>query len=76
MKLLPHPCTSSPQAGNDVFDLGEALYSFLVRYGEEFDYGAGAIIISRPRVSPAARAIRRSNEARRLGLRHTVGSHA
>ncbi|KAG1673085.1 hypothetical protein FOA52_013154 [Chlamydomonas sp. UWO 241] len=24
--------------GRDIFDLGETLYSFFVRYGEEFDY--------------------------------------
>ena len=30
------------KAGRDVFDLGEALYGFLLRYGEEFDYGGGA----------------------------------
>lgn len=29
------------KAGNDVFDLGEALYGFLLRYGEEFDYAGG-----------------------------------
>lgn len=25
------------QGGNDVFDLGEALYAFLLRYGDDFD---------------------------------------
>ena len=35
------PPNPSPQAGNDVFDLGEALYGFLLRYAEEFDYGMG-----------------------------------
>jgi len=25
------------QDGNDIFDLGEALYSFLLRFGDEFD---------------------------------------
>jgi len=29
------------KAGNDVFDLGEALYGFLLRYGEDFDYVDG-----------------------------------
>jgi hypothetical protein len=27
----------SQQDGNDVFDLGETLYSFLVRFGDDFD---------------------------------------
>ncbi|KAI8469643.1 MAG: hypothetical protein J3K34DRAFT_522009 [Monoraphidium minutum] len=31
------------KAGNDVFDLGEALYGFLLRYGEEFDYAGDAV---------------------------------
>ena len=33
------------RAGSDIFDLGEALYGFLLRYGEEFDYGLGALFI-------------------------------
>lgn len=32
------------KAGHDVFDLGEALYGFLLRYGEEFDYNGGELI--------------------------------
>ncbi|KIY94997.1 poly(a) polymerase [Monoraphidium neglectum] len=40
------------KAGNDVFDLGEALYSFLVRYGEEFDYGADAVSVASGGVVP------------------------
>lgn len=35
------PCAvyAALQEGCDVFDLGEALYGFLVRFGEEFDVG-------------------------------------
>lgn len=37
--LNPKPCLTyqTPQEGRDVYDLGEALYGFLVRFGEEFD---------------------------------------
>jgi DNA polymerase sigma len=33
------PCSPVLQSGNDIYDLGECLYSFLLRYGDEFDYG-------------------------------------
>jgi hypothetical protein len=43
LHLSVAPAPAYPvQSGNDVFDLGEALYGFLLRYGEEFDYHSGA----------------------------------
>ncbi|GBF99928.1 poly(a) polymerase [Raphidocelis subcapitata] len=42
------------KAGNDVFDLGEALYSFLLRYGEEFDYAGDAVSVASGGVVPKA----------------------
>ncbi|MEW5307286.1 MAG: hypothetical protein WDW36_009693 [Sanguina aurantia] len=33
------------KAGRDVFDLGETLYAFLLRYGEEFDYANDAVSV-------------------------------
>lgn len=35
-----------PQAGRDIYDLGEALYAFLLRYGEEFDYERDAVSVA------------------------------
>ncbi len=47
--LSPTACpschASTPQAGRDVHDLGEALYGFFLRYSEEFDYQADAVSI-------------------------------
>eukprot|EP00798_Chlamydomonas_sp_ICE-L_P005147 gene5147-34957_t len=34
------------KAGRDVFDLGEGLYGFLLRFGEEFNYEVDAVSIS------------------------------
>lgn len=33
------------QGGRDVYDLGETLYSFFLRYGEEFDYEVHAVSV-------------------------------
>ena len=33
------------QSGADVSDLGELLYTFLLRYGEEFDYQRDAVSV-------------------------------
>jgi len=35
-----------PQAGRDIYDLGESLYAFLLRYGEEFDYETEAVSVA------------------------------
>eukprot|EP00195_Chlamydomonas_chlamydogama_P017015 CAMPEP_0202894832 /NCGR_PEP_ID=MMETSP1392-20130828/4140_1 /ASSEMBLY_ACC=CAM_ASM_000868 /TAXON_ID=225041 /ORGANISM="Chlamydomonas chlamydogama, Strain SAG 11-48b" /LENGTH=516 /DNA_ID=CAMNT_0049579635 /DNA_START=427 /DNA_END=1974 /DNA_ORIENTATION=- len=42
------------RAGRDIYDLGETLYSFLLRYGEEFDYEREAISVSSGGVVPKA----------------------
>jgi len=34
------------QAGRDIYDLGESLYAFLLRYGEEFDYETEAVSVA------------------------------
>lgn len=44
----------TPQAGRDIFDLGEALYAFLLRYGEEFDYSQDAVSIESGGIVPKA----------------------
>jgi hypothetical protein len=31
------------QSGHDISDLGETLYTFLLRYGEEHDYSSQAV---------------------------------
>ncbi|KAJ9507932.1 hypothetical protein QJQ45_021174 [Haematococcus lacustris] len=33
------------KSGRDIFDLGETLYAFMLRYGEEFDYGNDAVSV-------------------------------
>lgn len=33
------------KGGRDIFDLGESLYSFFLRYGEEFDYETEAVSV-------------------------------
>ncbi len=34
---------TAPQSGHDISDLGETLYTFLLRYGEELDYTNQAV---------------------------------
>jgi len=34
------------KAGRDIYDLGESLYAFLLRYGEEFDYETEAVSVA------------------------------
>ncbi len=43
--MLVPPCLACLQFGRDIFDLGESLYSFFLRYGEEFDYEQYAVSI-------------------------------
>lgn len=38
--------------GRDIYDLGEALYGFLVRYGEEFDYESDAVAVQMGGIIP------------------------
>ena len=40
------------QGGRDIFDLGETLYSFFLRYGEEFNYEAEAVSVRSGGVVP------------------------
>lgn len=40
------------QAGRDIFDLGESLYAFLLRYGEEFDYERDAVSVASGGIVP------------------------
>lgn len=45
-RLTPSSLLRAPlQSGRDVFDLGETLYSFFLRYGEEFDYEVHAVSV-------------------------------
>lgn len=40
------------QAGRDIFDLGEVLYAFLLRYGEDFDYESMAVSVASGGIVP------------------------
>ena len=38
--------------GRDIYDLGECLYSFLLRYGEEFNYEHEAVSVASGGIVP------------------------
>lgn len=40
------------QSGNDIYDLGETLYTFLLRYGEEFNYEHEAVSVASGGIVP------------------------
>lgn len=40
------------QSGHDIYDLGESLYGFLLRYGDEFDYGTEAVSVASGGIVP------------------------
>ncbi|EFJ50275.1 hypothetical protein VOLCADRAFT_104084 [Volvox carteri f. nagariensis] len=40
------------KSGHDISDLGETLYTFLLRYGEEHDYGAQAVSVGSGGIVP------------------------
>jgi hypothetical protein len=50
----PPAVYAAVQEGCDVFDLGEALYGFLVRFGEEFDVGRVSWVFLHSSCQPAS----------------------
>lgn len=52
--------------GRDIYDLGECLYSFLLRYGDEFVYWEDAVSVASGGIVPKS-ALGYANENSRWG---------